>query len=128
MGTITVINTTPYKYQPVPEIGREYNAFDDGKISPNRHQVIKIVELIPFKECTDNKLVSDWTEDVTNCCWLYARETDYFVKATYENEILYFVRTEDGGWFSLGFWGSRLDIDGSLYDIMTKRINGDFGV
>ena len=38
-------------------------------------------------------------------------------------EPQYFVRTVDGGWFSLGWWGSRLDIDGSLYAQMLKYSN-----
>ena len=55
MGTVTVINTTPYKLQPVPEVGKEYHAFDDGKIRPSRLEHVKIVEVIPFKECEDTR-------------------------------------------------------------------------
>ena len=53
--------------------------------------------------------------------WLYATATDYFIKAEsdFDENLLYFVRTLDGGWFSIdfpGYWmGARLDIDGSLY-------------
>ena len=54
--------------------------------------------------------------------WLYAEETDYIVKGVSPRilETQYFVRTVDGGWFSLGWWGSRLDIDESLYTQMCK--------
>jgi hypothetical protein len=121
MGTVTIINTTPYKLQPVPEVGKEYKAFDDGKIKPSRLEHVKIVEVIPFKECQDNELISNWTEEVTECYWLYAQETDYFVKAEYDDETTYFVRTKDGGWFSLGWFGSRLDVDGSLYEKMIEN-------
>jgi hypothetical protein len=57
-----------------------------------------------------------------DCYWLYAPETDYFIKAEYddEEEPAYFVRTKDGGWFSLGFFGARLDTDGSLYSKMIE--------
>jgi hypothetical protein len=120
MGTVTIINTTPYKFQPVPEVGKEYKAFDDGKIRPSRLEVVKILEVIPFKECQDNELISNWTVEVADCYWLYAQETDYFVKAEYDDETAYFVRTKDGGWFSLGWFGSRLDIDGSLYEKMKE--------
>ena len=126
MGTVTIINTTPYKLQPVPEVGKEYNAFDDGKIRPSRLEHVKIVEVIPFKECKDNALISTWTEEVTDCYWLYAQETDYFVKAICvqpDTGAQWFVRTEDGGWFSLGFWGSRLDVDGELYKKMKENYN-----
>jgi hypothetical protein len=119
-GTITVINTTPYSLQPVPEVGKEYHIFDDGKIKPSRHYIAKVVEVIPFKECTDNALMSNWAEEVTECYWLYANENDYFIKAESEHGTSYFVRTTDGGWFSLGWWAGRLDIDGSLYNKMNE--------
>jgi hypothetical protein len=124
MGTITILNTKPYKEQPVPEVGKEYHTFDDGKIKPSRHNVVTVTEVIPFKECTDNELMSEWVQEVTDCYWLYATETDYFIKAEYddEEEPSYFVRTKDGGWFSLGFFGARLDIDGSLYSKMLEWI------
>lgn len=120
---ITVLNTRPYKEQPVPEVLREYHVFDDGKIRPNRHGIVRITKVIPFKECTDNVLMSVWAQEVTDCYWLYANETDYFVEAKYEDdpEAAYFVRTKDGGWFSLGFFGARLDIDGSLYNNMIEQ-------
>lgn len=121
-GTVTIINTTPYKLQPVPEVGKEYHAFDDGKIKPSRLEVVKIVELIPFTEANE-ELLKEWKQNVEECYWLYASETDYFAKAEYEDETSYFVRTEDGGWFSMGWFGSRLDIDGSLYEKMKEYYN-----
>lgn len=125
MGTVTIINTTPYKLQPVPEVGKEYHAFDDGKIKPSRLEVVKITELVPFKECQDNELISNWTVEVTDCYWLFAQETDYFIKAESDDysDPCYFVRTTDGGWFSLGWWGSRLDVDGHLYEKMKENYN-----
>ena len=126
MGTVTIINTTPYKLQPVPEVGKEYHAFDDGKIKPSRLEHVKIVEVIPFNECTDLELINIWKQEVEECYWLYAEETDYFVKAICvqpDTGTQWFVRTEDGGWFSLGFWGSRLDVDGELYKKMKENYN-----
>ena len=128
MGTVTCINLTPYNLQPVPEAGKEYYAFDDGKIRPSRLERVKIIEVIPFKECQDNALISNWTVEVTDCYWLYALETDYFVKANYMQPDIgaqWFVRTVDGGWFSIGWWGSRLDIDGSLYEKMVKEYGAE---
>lgn len=121
-GTVTIINTTPYNWQPIPEVGKEYHAFDDGKIKPSRLEVVKIVELIPFGKA-DEELLKDWKQNVEECYWLYASETDYFAKGEYDDETSYFVRTEDGGWFSLGWFGSRLDIDGSLYEKMKEWYN-----
>ena len=122
MATVTIINTTPYKEQPIPELNKKYHMFDDGKISLSRHYVVKIVEVIPFEECSDTHLISFWEDEQKKSPWLYAEETDYIVKGVSLSllEPQYFVRTVDGGWFSLGWWGSRLDIDGSLYAQMHK--------
>ena len=123
MGTVT---TTPYKLQPVPEVGKEYHIFDDGKIKPSRHYIAKILEVIPFEECKDVKLVEAWQNESEFCDWLYTSETDYFIKADsdFDDEPLHFVRTIDGGWFSInypdGWMSARLDIDGELYEEMLK--------
>ena len=121
MGTVTVINTTPYILQPVPELGKEYHIFDDGKIKPNRHYIIKILEVIPFDDFNDTDILEVWHREVEDCDWLYAPETDYFIKTNYKDDegmTAYFVRTKDGGWFSLGWFAARLDTDGSLYKQM----------
>lgn len=120
MGTITIINTTPYDKKPIPEVNKEYHAFDDGKINPSRHYIAKIVEVIPFKKI-DVVTLCDWRDEVDECNWLYAPETDYFVKAEFAKEAQYFVRTVDGGWFSIGWFGARLDVDGKLYKNMVER-------
>lgn len=119
---ISIINTTPYKEQPVPEASKEYHVFDDGKIKPSRHSIVRVIEVVPFAEVRQEELLEEWRQDVMDCYWLYAPETDYFIKAEYddEEEPAYFVRTKDGGWFSLGFFGARLDTDGSLYSKMIE--------
>ena len=125
MGNREVINLTPYKEQPVPEVGKEYHIFDDGKVKPCRHYIAKILEVIPFNEFKDEEVLEMWREEVEECYWLFAENTDYFVKADTENGIAYFVRTTYGAWFSLGFWAARLDIDGSLYKIMVEQYGED---
>lgn len=123
MGTITILNTTPYKEQPVPEVGKEYHVFDDGKIKPSRHGIVRVTEVVPFAEVNHEAFLEEWRQEVLDCYWLYATDTDYFVKAVGddEDEPSCFVRTKDGGWFSLGFFGARLDIDGSRYTKMIKE-------
>lgn len=121
---IISINTKPYVLQPIPEVGKEYHIFDDGKISPGRHYMATIVEVIPFETCDNRVLLETWAMEVQACEWLYNTATDYFVKAEsdFDENPLYFVRTKDGGWFSIdfpGYWmGARLDIDGKLYKEM----------
>lgn len=126
MGNIVIINTKTYKKQPLPEVGKEYHIFDDGKINYGRHYTTEIIEIIPFGECKNEELIAAWQQEVKSCYWLFAPETDYFIKATseYDKNFLYFVRTVDGGWFSVNFpscWmGAELDIDGSLYESMIE--------
>lgn len=127
MGTVTVINTAPYNLQPVPEVGKEYHIFDDGKIKPSRHYLAKVVNIISPEDAYEiTDLYNTWEEQVKECYWLFAKETDFFVVAEsdYDKSPIYFVRTEDGGWFSIDYpnvWmGARLDIDGSLYKSMIE--------
>ena len=131
-GTVTVINTKPYNLQPLPEAGKEYHIFDDGKISYGRHYIAKILKLIPYEDAREiTALHKAWEEQVAECYWLYNKTTDYFVMAEsdYDKDPLYFVRTKDGGWFSIDYpscWmGARLDIDGSLYNEMLKWSGGN---
>lgn len=128
-GTVTCINLTPYNLQPVPEVGKEYHIFDDGKISPSRHFTAKITKVLPFAKVVnpESQLYKAWEENVKEAYWLFAQDTDYFVKAesSYDENPLFFVRTVDGGWFSIDYpncWmGARLDINGSLYTKMIER-------
>lgn len=103
-----------------PFLGQTYNYFDDGKIKPSRRMDVVITEIIPFDKI-DSENFELWKEEVEQCHWLYAKETDFFVKADLKvsdnkTEKIIFVRTinNNDGWFSIGWWGGRLDIDGSL--------------
>ena len=131
MTMTTVINLNQYKERPVPEVGKEYHIFDDGKVRPTRHFIAKVLEVIPFEECKDEELLAAWQSNVESSYWLYNTETDYFVKAEsdFDENYLYFVRTKDGGWFSIdvtSWWQSaRLDIDGSLYKTMVEQYDED---
>ena len=133
MGTVMIINPTPYNLQPVPEVGKEYHIFDDGKIRFGRHHIATVVEIIPTINISAS-LTNAWQNEIERCPWLYAPDTDYFIKAeapSYDDEYLYFVRTTDGGWFSIDYptvWMSaRLDIDGTLYAKMIQDY-GDFKI
>ena len=124
MGNITVINLNScgYRPQPLPQENIAYSAFDDGKIRPNRHYFVKVQKLIPFEEA-DASVIEWWKQEVEECYWLYNPETDYFVKTIQEDEnhIDFFVRTTDGGWFSLGWGGARLDVTGDLLAQMIQK-------
>jgi hypothetical protein len=100
----------------VPEIGKTYNCFDDGKIRHSRLYTVNIVEVILFNKI-DKDILDEWTEVTKEIDWLFAKETDFFIKTDDgEDGEAIFVRTLDGGWFSIGgFMNSgRLDVDGEL--------------
>ena len=103
----------------LPEINKTYNCFDDGKVTNGRLYTVDITEIIPFSEI-DSETLNIWKQKVKQSYWLYATETDYFIKFTNgeEGKDGMFVRTKTNGWFGMGdYWNSgRLDIDNSLTD------------
>lgn len=107
----------------LPEIGKTYNCFDDGKIRESRMYQVTINEIIPFEKA-DKQLLELWENEGLSSYWLFDK-TDYFIKFT-SNEFVdepngVFARTKDGGWFGLGnYWNSgRLDIDNSLTESLS---------
>lgn len=105
----------------IPEIGKTYNCFDDGKINHSRLYTVYIKEVIPFDKIDHTTLI-EWEEQAKQCDWLFSKETDFFIKTEDgEDGDAVFVRTKNGGWFSIGnFMNSgRLDVSGKL----TKMLN-----
>ena len=105
------------------EVNKVYTYFDDGKINESRKLNVTITEIIPFDEI-DSDTLSIWLEEVEVSHWVYAKETDFFLRGLLdigdnEKKEIIFVRTLNNGWFSLGLWAGRLDWDGSL----TKELN-----
>lgn len=126
----------------VPEIGKTYYCFDDGKITyPRRYQVV-VGQVIPFEEAPQH-IKDVWKQHITEMEFLdlFAKETDFFILGIcYERSypiLSLFVRTMDGGWFGLGeltenykgdeyfdWWGSgRLDVSGHLNATLEKSEN-----
>jgi len=108
----------------LPEIGKKYHFFDDGKIGSSRHYIAECVEIISAEEAKNRFFVlqdedeqigteSDiielsmydiWKDEAENHKYLYAQETDCFVGCIipkYDDNIIWFARTTDGGWFSI---------------------------
>jgi len=109
----------------LPIVDDTYDYFDDGKINPSRRLSVKIIDVIPFCDIDEDSLLQ-WNLEVNQCSWLYSNDTDYFVKGILSlndcsQEIITFVRTIDGGWFSLGYWAGRLDLDGKLLKEMKEN-------
>ena len=106
----------------LPILNKTYDFYDDGKITYSRHDKVIITDIISFDKI-DQDILSLWKEEIEDCNWLYNKETDYFVKGHLErdNEDVVFVRCLDNSWFSLGFWGGRLDIDESKTKWLKKH-------
>lgn len=125
--------------------------FDDGKRSISRHYICRVEHIItkeeakkidvnvPYWDFDNNKEVDNiislydhWNNEIANHDWLYAKDTDYFIEVScpkYDENNLWFVRTKDGGWFSMDIqssWqGGRLDIDESIYESILNDIEND---
>lgn len=132
----------------IPKIGKYYHFFDDGKLSPSRHYICRVERIITpeeaksimcevpneYDDIMDAILLYDHWHDneMPNHDWLYAKDTDYFIECScpkYDKHNLWFVRTKDGGWFSMdiqSWWqGGRLDIDESIYESILNDIEND---
>lgn len=103
----------------IPEIGKEYDCFDDGKINDTRKYKVIIKEIIPFDKATD-KLKEQWVEACQTHSNL-ADKTDYLIVSDSYEQLTFiteeiFARDTMGGWFGLGEWWNcgKLDVDGSL--------------
>lgn len=130
----------------VPNIGEELYFYDDGKCSESRQYKGIVCAVIPFEKANieinpftlddwgpkgeylghhTDSIIQIWEQEKEDCDWLFAEETDYFIGFAchkYDDNILWFARTKNGGWFSMDIqsnWqGGRLDIDGE----MTKQL------
>ena len=115
--------------QALPEIGKRYHFFEDGKSGPSRHFIIEITNIIPFESITDGELLDAYDAEIEECDFLYAPETDYFIYGrkvlednTLDEEDFIFIRTDYGGWFSFGhlFDDGLLDVDNSKYNAIAE--------
>ena len=128
----TVIYSRKKHMMPIPEEGKMYHCFDDGKISFSRHYIVSVYEVLEqmaFKKRYSNDF-KQWLKETKRCYWLYARSTDKFVVIKDSNAVDHpsqvFVRTKQGGWFSFSrnyFLSGRLDITGKLWDYLVAHID-----
>ena len=131
---------------PIPIIGKSYEFYDDGKITPGRRFTATVLEIISqedaksvmfpiyaYKESDyipttivakeeepigETSLYTVWEFNKEIHDWVYAQETDCFIKCSipeYDEYPIWFARTKEGNWFSLDIqscWqGGLLDID-----------------
>lgn len=142
------------KLKPVPEVGKEYHFWDDGKTSPSRHYICRCERVVktikeakaikftlrqyanflkdsPYTEY-EKSLYEIWRKQVDHCNWLYAEETDYFVEFScpkYDEHNLWAVRTKNGGWFTMDIqssWqGGTIDVTGKIFESVVQNAYDD---
>ena len=120
----TVLYSHKKYIQPVPEVGKKYHCFDDGKITFSRHFIIQVDEVLghqQFKKKYPEEF-QQYRQAVKNCYWLYSTHSDKFVitHSGENDELGVYVRTKQGGWFGIGkYWNSaRLDVTGKIWEIL----------
>ena len=128
---------TPLQY---PEVGKIYNAFDDGKISFSRLIRYKITEKIDLDN--NNTLsaeeLNDIKEEIYNTYWLYDREQHIIYRGIALNDDndeedkdigpCFFLKTQQDDWFGAccDWWCSLLDVDGSIYKNLEDSYNKQY--
>lgn len=123
-GCVVTSTMKNVKFESVPLMGQRYYAYDDGKIRPSREYEVVMKDIETYSSLP-KEVKRMWQRQVLSCYWLYAPESDYFLKAkTDDGEICWFARTRDGGWFGLSeqlfIDCGRLDVTGELYKIAHK--------
>ena len=130
----TVLYTNIKRIQPVPEVGKKYHCFDDGKITFSRHFIIQVDEVLghqQFKKKYPEEF-QVYRGAVKDYYWLYSTHSDKFV-ITYKgenDELGVYVRTKQGGWFGIGgYWNSaRLDSSGIIWNTLISEARKESGI
>lgn len=114
----------------IPEVGKTYKFYDDGKRSPSRTYEATVIRIVSYdEEILVNKYnyeIDDFIltpiqeihkEKVENRNWIFSKTTDYFVECEipkYDDNTIWFARTKSGGWFSMdiqsGWQSGELDV------------------
>ena len=129
LPTRTVLYSHKKHMKPIPEVGKKYHCFDDGKITFSRHFIIEVNEVLGHQQFKKKypEQFKLYREAVKRCYWLYSTHSDKFV-ITYKGEdkgLGVYTRTKQGGWFGIGdFWDSAtLDVTGEIWDNLVKNID-----
>lgn len=114
----------------IPKVGEKYGFFDDGKIRPSRYFEATVVKVVP-KWRANPIMKHKWRKEKKEASWLYAKDTKVFVYCSipeYDDHLVVFVSTRDGGWFSIDYpvpWMSgRLDVDGKATETYKRIYEG----
>jgi hypothetical protein len=129
LPTRTVSYSHKKHLKPIPEVGKKYHCFDDGKITFSRHFIIHVDEVLGHQQFKKRYLeeFKQYRKCVKNNYWLYSTHSDKFiiVHKGENGELGVYVRTKQGGWFGIGSWwnSATLDSTGELWDGLVNRID-----
>lgn len=122
------INSKQIKFdeKPVPKVNQTCMFFDDGKISYSRMYQATVKQVMVYDDAPD-KVKKAFERESKTHDWIWNKTTDYIIACDikdYDNNLIWFARTVDGGWFSMdvdkSWQGGRLDIDGELEDYLVS--------
>ena len=120
----TVLYSHKKHLKPIPEVGKKYHCFDDGKITFSRHFIIQVDKVLghqQFKKKYPNEFKA-YRKAVKEYYWLYSTHSDKFIITNKgeNDELGVYVRTKQGGWFGIGkYWNSaRLDVTGKIWETL----------
>lgn len=129
LPTRTVLYSRKKHLNPIPEVGKKYHCFDDGKITFSRHFIIQVDEVLGHQQFKKKYpgLFQDYRNAVKHHYWLYSTHSDKFI-ITYKgenNELGVYTRTKQGGWFGIGNWcnSATLDVTGRLWNSLVENID-----
>ena len=132
-GKSVVTENTSHELKKIPEVGKTYHFWDDGKTSLSRHYFAKVERVVPMKHVRKKMrcLYFAWVTESINCYWVYATKSDYAVCCSikeYDKSPVWFFRTKGGGWFSIDYprtWMSgRLDVENKTYESTIEDFDG----
>ena len=125
----TVLYSHRKHIEPIPEVGKRYHCFDDGKVTPSRHFIVEVTEVLghqQFKKKYPEEF-KQYREAVKDCYWLYSTHSDKFIIVEHgeENERGVYVRTKQGEWFGIGniFNAGRIDVTGRLWNKLLENFD-----
>ena len=122
------INSKQMKFdeKPIPKVNQTCMFFDDGKISYSRMYQATVKQVMVYDDAPD-KVKKAFERESKAHDWIWNKTTDYIIACDikyYDNNLIWFARTVDGGWFSMdvdkSWQGGRLDVDGELEDYLVS--------
>jgi len=124
-----VVYSRKKKLKPIPEVGKKYHCFDDGKITFSRHFIVQVDEVLGHMQFKKKypELFKCYRKCIKQSYWLYSTHSDKFI-IVYNgenNELGAYVRTKQGGWFGIGTWwnSATLDVTRELWDDLVAHID-----